>query len=79
MHYYGRFVRRHSDTPSLRHSDTPTLSAIHNSRMVHRSLVGFFMLDQGTPKDDFKLLGFRIGLRARTPEVKKGSKRAKNR
>jgi hypothetical protein len=32
------------------------------------------MLDQGTPEDGFKLLGFWIGLRASTPEVKKAQK-----
>jgi hypothetical protein len=50
------------------------LITFHNFWMVHRSLVGLFTLDQGAPEDDFKLLGFGIGLRASTPEVKKAQK-----
>ena len=51
-----------------------SIATFYNSRMVHRSLVGLFTLDQGAPEDDFKLLGFWIGLRDWAPGVKKGSK-----
>jgi hypothetical protein len=44
--------------------------------MVHRSLAGLFTLDQGAPEDDFKLLGFEIGLWDWAPEVKIDSKKA---